>query len=34
MRLNHIMMDMETLGTLADAPIMSIGAVRFDPLTD
>jgi exodeoxyribonuclease VIII len=34
LRLNNIMVDMETLGTLADAPIMSIGAVRFDPFAD
>ena len=28
------MVDLETLGTTADAVIMSIGAVRFDPDTD
>lgn len=26
----HVMLDLETLGTTADAVIMSIGAVRFD----
>jgi DNA polymerase III epsilon subunit-like protein len=30
MRLSHVMLDKETLGTSADAVIMSIGAVRFD----
>lgn len=29
--LNSIMVDLETMGTIADAPILSIGAVRFDP---
>ena len=33
-RLDNIMVDCETLGTLADAPIMSIGAVRFDPFSE
>lgn len=28
--MKHIMLDLETLGTVADAVIMSIGAVRFD----
>ena len=28
--MNHVMIDCETLGTVADACIMSIGAVRFD----
>jgi hypothetical protein len=28
---NHIMLDLETLGTNVNAPIMSIGAVRFNP---
>ena len=28
--MKHIMIDLETLGTVADAAIMSIGAVRFD----
>lgn len=32
--LNNIMFDMETLGSIADAPILSIGAVRFDPHGD
>ncbi len=26
----HIMIDLETMGTRADAPIVSIGAVAFD----
>lgn len=29
-KMKHIMLDLETLGTVADACIMSIGAVRFD----
>lgn len=29
--MNHVMIDLETLGTTADAVIMSIGAVKFDP---
>lgn len=28
--MKHIMIDLETLGTVADAVILSIGAVRFD----
>lgn len=28
--MKHVMLDLETLGTVADAAIMSIGAVRFD----
>ena len=28
--MNHVMVDLETLGTTADAVILSIGAVRFD----
>jgi len=28
--MNHVMVDLETLGTTADAVIMSIGAVKFD----
>jgi len=28
--MKHIMVDLETLGTVADAVIMSIGAVKFD----
>lgn len=28
--MKHVMLDLETLGTAADAAIMSIGAVRFD----
>ena len=31
MKLNHVSVDLETLGTVADAVILSIGAVRFDP---
>lgn len=31
--MQHIMIDLETLGTAADAVILSIGAVRFDPFT-
>lgn len=34
MRKRSIMFDAETLGTVADAVIMSIGAVRFDLETD
>jgi hypothetical protein len=30
----HVMLDKETLGTTADAVIMSIGACKFDPDTD
>ena len=29
--MNHVSVDLETLGTVADAVILSIGAVRFDP---
>lgn len=32
--MKHIMVDMETLGTVADAVILSIGAVKFDPDSD
>ena len=32
--MNDIMLDLETLGTTADACIMSIGAVRFDVASD
>ena len=28
--MKHVMLDTETLGTTADAVIMSIGAVKFD----
>jgi hypothetical protein len=28
--MNHVMLDLETLGTKADAVILSIGAVKFD----
>lgn len=31
--MNHLMLDIETLGVSADAPLISIGAVFFDPLT-
>lgn len=30
--MHHVMLDLETLGTAADAAILSIGAVRFDPV--
>ncbi|UUV43184.1 exonuclease [Rhodobacter phage RcCWillis] len=33
MRLNHLMIDLETLGTAANAPVIAIGAVFFDPNT-
>lgn len=29
--MNHVMIDLETLGTTCDAPIVAIGAVQFDP---
>ena len=29
----HVMLDLETLGTEADCPVLSIGAVVFDPKT-
>lgn len=32
--MNHVSVDLETLGTVADAVILSIGAVRFDPDTN
>lgn len=32
--MKHVMIDLETLGTVADAVILSIGAVRFDPDTN
>jgi exodeoxyribonuclease VIII len=32
--MNHVMLDLETLGTTADAAVLSIGAVRFDPHAD
>jgi len=31
--MNHVMIDVETLGVSPDAAIVSIGAVRFDPIT-
>lgn len=31
--MNHLMLDIETLGTRPNAPILSIGAVVFDPTT-
>lgn len=31
--MKHVMVDNETLGTTADAVILSIGAVKFDPAT-
>jgi hypothetical protein len=32
--MSHVMIDLETLGTVADAAIASVGAVLFDPKTD
>ena len=32
--MNHVLIDLETLGTKADATIISIGAVRFDLESD
>ncbi|KTI48834.1 hypothetical protein ASV03_04715 [Enterobacter hormaechei subsp. steigerwaltii] len=32
--MNHLMLDMETLGVSVSAPIISIAAVFFDPKTD
>lgn len=32
--MNHVMVDLETLGTTPGCPILSIGAVRFDPETN
>ena len=32
-RFNHLMIDLETMGTNPDAPIVSIGAVFFEPKT-
>ena len=32
--MNHLMIDVETLGTAADAVILSVGAVKFDLLSD
>lgn len=32
--MNHLMLDLETLGTTADAVILSIGAVKFDLESD
>ena len=33
MRFSHCMIDLETLGTAANAPVIAIGAVFFDPNT-
>ncbi len=33
MKFKHLMIDLETLGTAANAPIVAIGAVFFDPET-
>ena len=33
MRFSHLMIDLETLGTAANAPVVAIGAVFFDPNT-
>ena len=30
----HGMIDLETLGTTADTVILTVGAIKFDPLTD
>ena len=30
--MDHLMIDLETMGTAPDAPILAIGAARFDPL--
>ena len=32
--MQHIMLDLETLGTAVDSTILSIGAVKFDPETE
>lgn len=32
--MQHIMLDLETLGTAVDSVILSIGAVKFDPETE
>lgn len=32
--MNHIMIDLETIGTRPGSAILTIGAVRFDPATD
>jgi len=32
--LGHVMVDLETLDTIASAAILSIGAVEFDPVSD
>ena len=32
--MNHIMLDLETLATSSNALILSIGAVKFDPMSD
>jgi DNA polymerase III epsilon subunit-like protein len=31
--MEHLMLDLETLGTEQDCPVLSIGAVKFDPRT-
>ena len=31
MKMRHCMIDLETLGTAANAPVIAIGAVFFDP---
>ena len=31
---SHVMVDLETMGTLANSPILSIGAARFNPNSD
>ena len=32
--MSHVMIDLETLGSVSDAAIASVGAVLFDPMTD
>ena len=32
--MSHIMLDLETLGTVSNSIILTIGAIKFDPLTD
>lgn len=33
MKFNHLMIDLETMGTAVNAPVVAIGAVYFDPET-
>lgn len=32
--MSHIMLDLETLGTVSNSIILTIGAIKFDPMTD